>query len=220
MALFHSRLFWTQAALRAVSVALLLACLGFLIHSTIVFTSYVYNRSIAGYVAVRSSSPPCLIQAHRLTRRCRMKDVVLIVFHMAVLKRVCARILGKVTVPGRAEAGWMFALDMAAIAAAILAGVFLMFASEKDLGCRRWDCDVVYIYLNDPSWASVVYLLYAVGYVAAVFLFFVCIFPSKSLIPSQGYSLTIDRRGLLAIPLHTTSNTLHDKSCRWPAHYS
>lgn len=54
MALFHSRLFWTQAALRAVTVALLLVCLGFLIHSAVVLRWY--TRMIAGYVAVRSSS--------------------------------------------------------------------------------------------------------------------------------------------------------------------
>jgi hypothetical protein len=171
MALFHSRLFWTQVALRAVSVALLLACLGLLIHSTVVYTSYFYNRAIAGFVAVRSSSPASLTQARRLTGLCRMKDVVLIIFHGAVLKRVCARILGKVTVPGRAEAGWTFALDMVAIVAAILAGVYLMFASQQVHRCSRLDCDFVYIYPNDPSWASVVYLFYAVGYVAAVFSF-------------------------------------------------
>ena len=53
MALFHSRLFWIQTALRAVAVALLLACLGFLIHSTVVRRRY--TRAIAGYVAVCSS---------------------------------------------------------------------------------------------------------------------------------------------------------------------
>jgi uncharacterized membrane protein len=53
MALFHSRLFWIQVALRAVSVVLLLVCMGFLIHSSVVLNWYV--GMIVGYVAVRPS---------------------------------------------------------------------------------------------------------------------------------------------------------------------
>ena len=123
---------------------------------------------------VPPSSLTCLIQAHRLTRRRWVKDVVLLVFHMAVLKRVCARILGRITVPGRAEAGWLLALDMVAVLGAILAAVYLMFASfasERGYRCDRRGCDEVNIYPNDPLWDSVVYLLYAVGYVVAVFFF-------------------------------------------------
>jgi hypothetical protein len=110
-----------------------------------------------------------------------MKGVVLLVFHTALLKRVCARILGKITVPGRAEAGWTFALDIVAVIAAILAAVYLMFASAKGYRCdRRGGCDTVNIYPNHPSWDTVVYLLYAIGYVTAVFFFLICILLPRS----------------------------------------
>lgn len=159
--------------------------------------------------------------ARKLTRRHRAKDVVLLVFHAAVLKRVCGRILGKVTVPGRAEAGWLFALDLVAVIAAVLAAVYLMFASARSYRCdRSHRCENVNIYPNHPSWDSVVYLLYAVGYVTNVFFFLVCIFTSKSLIPLQGHIRIPGRRGLCTISPNTTSSTLPDKSRRWPTRSS
>jgi cyanate permease len=151
-----------------------------------------------------------------------MKGIVLLVFHTALLKRVCRRILGKITVPGRAEAGWTFALDIVAVIAAILAAVYLMMSvSAKRYRCdRRGGCDTVNIYPNHPSWDTVVYLFYAIGYVTAVFFFLICIFTSKPLIPLQGHILTIDRRGLVTISSNTASNTLHDKNRRWPTRSS
>ncbi|KAM7209904.1 hypothetical protein V8F06_014715 [Rhypophila decipiens] len=139
---------WAQLVLRTVSAILLVVSLGYLIYCSAKFSEHL----VAGYVV----------------------DLILLVFNLSVLIRVCTTIFGSISTPGRFEAGCMSFADIVGVLLSIFGGIYLILAYGQNRECGTDKCDALRSYPTGECRDTAAYLLFAVGYVIVLAFSLLC----------------------------------------------